>query len=718
MSFYCYNCMKPIDEGDICPDCGFEAGTPQSPPMLPYDTLLDNRYRIGKCVRTDGDGFTYAAYDEKALHSVYIVEFFVHNIMSRAPDSLRIMHRPDKEDFISELCEDFRDMAFKLQKLGETDSSFQVCRVFEEYNTIYYVSSPGECMELVDVMDAFRENGSADWDRMLPIFDMLTSELEMLHLTGLVHRGIDPSTVLLCSDGSVTLTGFAIASARINGKGLLTNLSAEYAAPEQFAGTPYPDRTCDIYSACALMFRCATGKTYDAENMSMPAAFFSDDVPVYAVNAILKGLDADPEQRYFSMMELRAVINGEKPPAPAKDETPGETPASDPPAKTTRKGFVLGMGALFTVLMIAVVTIALYFIFDINIFSPEVWKPSAESSSKTYSIPESSAQSTAITEVPDFLGLDIENIVAEYENHEKFSVQWQYATSYDQTYPRDVVMEQTPAPASPSPGETTVTLTVSRGPANVALPSILGKNLDEIYKKLTKLGLRVYLVEVDETYVDIAYGGAFTTDIVLNFHPITQSNIVKAETTLLLFGSVERYPSGSYTYESNGDGTANGILTPDPERIEGTVETVTHDDGSKSYYKVPPSYEIGYTTSYTYGVWGTIVSREQIFDPTPQGGTVSETVNYDGTITKTFTPDRELITGTVTEAVENGVIVYYRQPDPILVAGTLIETVFPDGSKSETFVPNPMPGEQIPLATAEKKTDPVTGSVDYTFTPQ
>lgn len=719
MSNYCYNCLKNF-EGEFCPACGFKVGTVQPAPMLPFNTMLAGRYSIGKCVRTDADSYTYMAYDASNGTPVQVTEFFVHNIMSRGTDGLKLICRPDKTDLIGELADDFNDMATKLQKLSADDKSIGVIDIFKENNTIYYVSRFEDCPGLVDVVDALRKNGAGYWDKLIPLFDMLISELEILHLSGLVHRGIGPKTVLISSDATIRLTGFSVASARINGKGTEPVLSREYAAPEQFIGSPYPDRTSDIYSVCALIFRCATGRVYDKEKMSMASVFFSEDVPVYAVNAILKGLNADPEQRFGSMMELRNAINGERTAPEFEPENSEINEKADKP-RATKVRFVLGMTALFTVLLVGLVIAALYFVFDINIFNP-VATSSQVSSGHSFSIPSQASSQATVAYVPDLLGLEIDDVKAEYGENEKFTLQIEMSSEFNNVYPRNTVMQQSPEAGTPSPGLTTIVITVSRGPANIVMPAILGRPLDEVYDELTNKGLSVYLVEVDESYGSVlaakGSGLTFKTGIVLD-SPTAAGDIVKAESAVAIYGAVDRNPSGSYgSVTENPDGTATAVLTPSSYTVSDTVSVATYEDGSKNYYIVGTPYTVSYTTSYTYGALGIIVSKEQVFDPVPSNGTVSDSYDYlSGTTTRVFTPNPQLISGSVTESVVNGVTVYTVQPNPVTVKGTVEVVTYPDGSTSKVFTPEAAPGELIPTAKVTTQTDPITGAVTYTIIP-
>jgi len=703
---FCFNCMKAFDGDTVCPYCGFNTQSRQLPPALPYDSLLGGRYKVGRSIRMDGDSYTYTALDLRTGRIVQITEFFVHNLMNRSEDGVTAVCRPDKVDLIAELREDFVDMAHKLVKLAEQSNVVSVCDIFEGNNTVYYVVTTEESMSMVEVIDAFRTTGHASWEKIHPIFDILISELEMLHLYGLVHRGIDESTVLIASDGSIRLLGFSIPSARINGKGVQINISDDYAAPEQFTGNPYPDRTADVYSVCALLFRCITGKKYSRASLDLSTSMFPDDVPVSAVNAILKGLNTDPEKRFTTMMELRAALSGETITIP---ETTESQPKKE--GKYARTPFVLGVFAASLVLLAGIAVAALYFVFDVNVFSAD-WKRTSSVTSHVYSsIPQTSSQQTVAT-VPNLLDLRLSDVMDLYGSSDKFTFEIQYS-GFNDTYPRNIVMAQSPDPNTPSPGLTTVVLTVSRGPEYIVMPSVLGRPLSEVYEDLSYLGLDVYLVEVDASYVSTA-AVTYDVGIVLDC-PTAANSIVKAESTIILYGTADR-TSGTVSTVVNADGTVSAWLIPDPVVINGTVSSSTDVFGNTTYYLIKDPYELSFTYSYSYDEYGNMtVSKE--FSPTPSGGTVSDTIGPDGTTTRIFTPDPERLYGTVTEnLLADGTVRYIFQADPVQITGTLTTVTNPDGTTSQVFVPDPRGGAEIPTASVIAIPQP-NGTTSYIIAP-
>ena len=80
LSSLCMNCMMETDGREVCPHCGFAAGSSQQPHALPFRTRLQNRYAVGVAKRSNGEGFVYIGYDTVLNLPVEIHEFFPQSL--------------------------------------------------------------------------------------------------------------------------------------------------------------------------------------------------------------------------------------------------------------------------------------------------------------------------------------------------------------------------------------------------------------------------------------------------------------------------------------------------------------------------------------------------------------------------------------------------------------------------------------------------------------
>jgi eukaryotic-like serine/threonine-protein kinase len=104
----------------------------------------------------------------------------------------------------------------------------------------------------------------------LRIATLICDVLEYIHGHGVVHRRLQPASVMVCGDGSVRIIDIGMARAgamrRLTVAGLFRQLGTpHYLAPEQVRGQ-HGDARVDVYSLGALLYEMTTGHApYDEQ---------------------------------------------------------------------------------------------------------------------------------------------------------------------------------------------------------------------------------------------------------------------------------------------------------------------------------------------------------------------------------------------------------------------------------------------------------------------
>ena len=200
---------------------------------------------------------------------------------------------------------------------------------------------------------------------VLRLGSQLAEGLQAAHQAGLLHRDLKPGNLRITPDGWLKILDFGLATEFGPVGGSPTTMSEPptagisgtlpYLTPEQLEGRG-ADARSDIYSAGAVLYEMATGRTAFQEKSApllMEAILNRSPAAPSALNprispaleaVILKALDKDPGRRYQSARELSVDLRRLSSPATATTSM----------LVGPRKRWVLLAGAVVLILAIAV----------------------------------------------------------------------------------------------------------------------------------------------------------------------------------------------------------------------------------------------------------------------------------------------------------------------------------------------------------------------------
>jgi eukaryotic-like serine/threonine-protein kinase len=189
------------------------------------------------------------------------------------------------------------------------------------------VPVPYIVMEFVDgrtVRDLLQDGHRLLPERSLEIIDGVLRALDYSHQAGIVHRDIKPGNVMVTRNGDVKVMDFGIARAMSDAQATMTQTAqvigtAQYLSPEQARGERVDSRS-DLYSTGCLLYELLTGRppfTGDSpvaiayqhvrEN-PIPPSRVDPDVPAWADAIVLKAMAKSPADRYQTAADMRADL--------------------------------------------------------------------------------------------------------------------------------------------------------------------------------------------------------------------------------------------------------------------------------------------------------------------------------------------------------------------------------------------------------------------------
>jgi len=481
--------MREIGDENQCPYCGFHADSPQLAPYLPLRTVVAERYLAGKLLDYNGDGATYMGWDLEMNAPVTIREFLPDSIAERRED-LTLVPMAGCEITYRDCYQSFLELWRKLARMRGLSALILVFDIVEDHGTAYAIS---EYMEGVSLREYLLRSpsGYLSWEQARILFMPVLSTLGTLHSAGIIHRGISPTTLIVGKNGKMRITGFSIWQVRTARGDLTAQLFPGYAAIEQYGFEGQQGPWTDIYAFSAVLYRTLIGSTpleatsrVTNDRLMVPGKF-AEQLPAYVINALMNGLQILPEDRTRTVDQLRAELSAAPGTSTAaiayagKEDAPYQEPVPSGRKKSasgSKTALIAGLASIAACLVIFAV------------LSLTVWREDIGMFFTGGASTQASSNAPELVKVPDFRGLNYNNIKSNTDYTNAFFFETEYQDS--DTQGKDVVLSQNIAYGTEVPKGSTIKLVLSSGNEEITLPDFKGQNYATVKLKLEEMGFQ------------------------------------------------------------------------------------------------------------------------------------------------------------------------------------------------------------------------------------
>lgn len=495
----CMSCMREIGDEKQCPYCGFHADSPQIAPYLPIRSTVANRYLVGKLIDYNGDGASYMGWDLSTKSAVVIREFMPDAIAARNLGKTEVLPLPGKEEVYYDCLQSFTELWRKLMRLTGLSALVEVFDIIEENNTAYAIEEYVDGITLREYL-LRTPTGYISWEKARPLFMPVLSTLGNLHTSGIIHRGISPTTLMIAPDGKLRITGFSINRVRSAKSELNPQLFAGYAAIEQYGFDGKQGPWTDIYAFAAVLYRALIGSDpIDAtsrvtnDRLMIPGKF-AEQLPAYVINGLINALQIYPEDRTRNVEQCRAELSAAPSAAVQWDDNPTQImpresskvpndflDSKNVPEKeyTPRKESKKDIKTTLIVILSAILIIAAIVI-GITAFT-------GGNEEETTTDPAVSADDEGYVVVPELKGWLYADRQTQLGALFNFSLKYEYSEDFEEGQ----IISQYPESGEKVRKGSTISVVVSKGPKSIKLINVVGLQYNEAKTKLEEIGFKV-----------------------------------------------------------------------------------------------------------------------------------------------------------------------------------------------------------------------------------
>lgn len=504
----CPYCLSQIT-GDSCKKCRPDERVPNPDSLLPVGYVLAERYIIGSAVHSNSEATLYYAYDTVGDAVLSLREYYPKAISSRQEDG-NIIPKPGKEVQFKALRMDFEEVCMYLSRQRPQACIIPCIDVLPSGDTVFGIFTTPSGNKLEKFLD--ERGGRLSWNEVKMPFLSLLSTVSALHRSGLIHRGISPTTLHWSAEGRLVLTGFGTSAFRTGHSEIEAELFYGYAAPEQYSQRGWQGNWTDNYALGAVLYRILTGQNpidyhgrLTGETL-VPPEDFDPTIPHHVSDAVMQAMSIDLEERYQSADTFYSALLDSVPGSTAVFDAAESLPERRRPKKRRRVIFLLVFIIVFGALASGGILVA----YHNNAFAPFGFadhrvKDKPQTKTKTSNegrvIPEPEPEPII---VPPLAGSVFDDLLRDPEFINKYKLS-EPVMVYNDEVPEGTIIDQIPKAGEELTESESISLTVSLGKEFTTMPNIIGWTIEEAKRELDIWGIKYndeVLKVVGEGYVN------------------------------------------------------------------------------------------------------------------------------------------------------------------------------------------------------------------------
>ena len=423
--------------------------------------VLDNRYELVEFIGKGGMALVYRAIDQRTGHNV----------------AVKILRPEYNQD--AEFCSRFEREAMAASKMSH-HNIVNLLDVGQDDNMRYLVMEYVRGQTLKEVI---KQKGSLKPAVAAQIAIRILSALQHAHKNGIIHRDIKPQNILVDSDGLIKVGDFGIA--RVVGSNTISTDdivmgSVHYFSPEQAKGESVTAAS-DLYSAGVVLYEMLTGRPpFDGDtpvaiamqhigSKAQPIREINSSVPPAMERVVEKAMEKRPERRYQSALEMAQDLQRALQEPDGNWMGPSSQTSSSPDQVSGNTGKVKPVHTsswIWTRIGVGLMAVAV--LAGLVLGGLQIYDQVVNATSAPYCLDETEAEALRLI---TRAGLNCE--ITRISDAKK-------AAGY--------VIMQSPEFGTAMRKKETVFLTISTGPEEQAVPSIIGYNVEEARDELERLG--------------------------------------------------------------------------------------------------------------------------------------------------------------------------------------------------------------------------------------